>query len=124
MGPAEVFENANGEIFGEDRGIVGIVVTDGGCAAEKIADAAPPEASFAWNLTVFGDRGTAGLVDVFDPFEEVLVAAATEPREKREFEMVVSVDEAGKNEESVEVKREFRIGGEKRERAAVKSFDA
>ena len=58
MGPAEVFENANGEIFGEDRGIVGIVVTDGGCAAEKIADAAPPEASFAWNF--FRSTGFSG----------------------------------------------------------------
>ena len=124
MGPAAVFEDANGEISGEDRGIVRIVVTDGGCAAEKVADAAPPEASFARNSTVVGDLGTAGLVDVFGPFEEVLVAAATEPREKRKFEMVVSVDEAGENEESVEIKRGFRIGGETWVRAGVKGFDA
>src|SRR6516162_3958033 len=120
MGPAEVFEDAKGEIFGEDRGIVGIVVTDGGCAAEKIADAAPPEPCFPRNLTVVGDLGTAGLVDVFSPFEKVLVAAATEPREKREFEMVVSVDEAGENEESVEIKRGFRIAGETWVPAGVK----
>src|SRR6516165_12803553 len=124
MGPAKVLEDANGEIVGEDRGIIGIMVTDRGCAAEKIADAAPPEASFARNLTVFGDGGAAGLVDVFGPFEEVLIAAATEPREKREFEMVVSVDEAGENEESVEIKRGFRIGGEERVRVGVKRCDA
>ena len=122
--PGETPHHADGEIRSEDGGFVRIVVTDGGCAAEKIADAAPPEASFARNLTVFGDGGAAGLVDVFGPFEEVLIAAATEPREKREFEMVVSVDEAGENEESVEIKRGFRIGGEERVRVGVKRCDA
>src|ERR1700690_1470737 len=104
MRPTILTEHANDKSVFKDFRLIGIVVTDGGDSAGQIANATPPHADFSRHLAVLSDQSMRGAMNVLGPFEKIPVIALPHAREERKFEMIVCVDQAGKKQQSGEVR--------------------
>ena len=103
VGPGEVALDSDGEAIVEDLFDIGIVMTDGGDAAEEIADSAPPEAHIFGNLTMLADGRDLGMMNVLGPLDKAAVSALAEAGEQRKFQMIVGVDKAREQQETGQI---------------------
>jgi len=105
VSPVEITQDADRKVIFKYVCMIRIVVADGGDAGKQIANSAPPEPRFFGNGTVLANGGAIGMVDIVCPLGEILVATLSEAREQGEFEMIVRVDQAGKNEVAIQIQR-------------------
>ena len=107
VGPGEVALNSNREVIVEDFFDVGIVMTNRGYAAEKIADSAPPQAHVFGNGTMLAEGRGVGTMNVIGPLDEVAVSAFAKAGEQCKFQMIVGVHKAREYQETAEIEAAF-----------------
>src|SRR5258708_223079 len=111
MGPGKIAKHAKGESLVKELWEVRVGMEDGRNPTEKVANAAPPEASIFTDGSMLADRGGVGMMNVIGPFDEVAVAALAEPRKQGEFQVIVSIHEAWEQEEAAQIDAAFGVRG-------------
>src|SRR5581483_7092052 len=100
--PAVAPHNTNREKVIE-YALVRIVVADRSDPARQIPQAAPPQAQRFGNLQMLAQRRFAGTINIARPLGGVRVNPAAQAREKREFQMVVRVDQPGQDLQALQI---------------------
>ena len=100
MGPRKIAKYTDGEPLVEEFWDIRVVMANGGNAAEKITNSAPPEAGVFANSSMLPDGRGLGMMNIVGPFDEIAVSALAEPWKQREFQMIVSIHKARQQEEA------------------------
>src|SRR5271154_168099 len=103
MRPAKILQNTHDKIIVEDFWNIRIVVAYGRDTREKVSNSSPPQTSLFGDRPVFPDGRAVREMNILSPLQEVDVSAFPEPREQSKFEMIMRVDQTGKNQETVEI---------------------
>ena len=103
MRPAKPGENTDGEVGGEQFARKRVVMADGGYAAEQIADGSPPKTNGLRHLAMTSDERGVGAMDLFGPFDGVLIRSCAEIGKEAELKVIMCVDEAGKQQISGQI---------------------
>ena len=85
MCPAILAQYTDREILFENGFFIGIVVTHGGDATEKVPKAAPAKTYFSRDLSVLSHCRGVRRMDVTGPFQEIVVAASTQAGKQSEL---------------------------------------
>ena len=100
MGPREVAKDADNEAVVEELWKVRVVMAYGRDTAEQISNPTPPESGIFPDGSMLADRGGFGSMNVIGPLDEVAVSALAEPRKQSEFQVIVGVYKAWKQQET------------------------
>ena len=102
MRPPKTLHHANGEIVLEDL-FVGVVMADRRNAPEKILDGSPEQPLSLGNTQVIGNGRLGGPIDILGPGFRIGIGPSTKLGEQTEFQVIMSVDQAGKNQAAFEI---------------------
>ncbi len=103
MGPSKSLDHANRKVVLKNRGVVRVVMRNGGDTAQQVFQSAPSQAHRLGDRQVLLHRRTIRMVNVFSPGRHVGVWTPAKARKQIEFQMVVAIDQSGKNQMAIEI---------------------
>ena len=112
--PAILTRHVYRELSVEYVAQIGIMVRDRGYATEQVADSSPQHAGIARRTQAFLDGWLFGVMNICGPIAPAWIGAASQPWKERELQMVMSIDEPGKDDVAGEIDRSFAEGGIRR----------
>jgi hypothetical protein len=118
VSPPVLAHHADGKIAIEHFRMQGIVVADGGYAAQEVPDPSPPHTHVFRHGAMDRNDLRKAVMNVHSPLDIVAIWSSGQSRKERELQVIVRIDESGQYEESAKIK-DRPIG---RSRSAASSF--
>src|SRR5215472_96932 len=79
------------------------MVAHRGYATQNVANPTPPQAHRFWDSAMTRDLLGPRALDVLCPFEKIVVTPSTHARKESKFQMIMSIDEPGKQQVTLEI---------------------
>src|SRR5215472_585856 len=98
VSPSIVSEDSHNEVCGKHQGFKRIVMAHGSYATQNITNPTPPQPNLFWNLALTGNLSCPRAMNVLCPLKKVAITSSAHSRKKRKFQMVMCVDQAGKQQ--------------------------